>query len=85
MEAVFPLQNPVAVFTFGGQTVGEPLIGRPSYQDIGTGKRYVLVPAEELELMEDDLLGALAELTVLNSHPGDFEPYEKVKRDLGIG
>lgn len=85
MEAVFPMPSPIATFTFGGQTVAEPLIARPSYQDIGTGKRYVMIPTEELDLMEDNLMGALAELTLLNSRPGDFEPYEKVKQDLGIG
>ncbi len=84
MEAVFSLPNPVAMFTFSNQTVGEPLVGRPSYQDIGTGKRYIMVPAEELELMEDDLMGALAEIMMLNAQPGDFESYEKVRRDLGI-
>ena len=73
------------MFTFGNQAAGEPLVGRPSYQDIGTGKRYIMVPAEELELMEDDLMGALAEIMMLNAQPGDFEPYEKVRRDLDIG
>jgi hypothetical protein len=81
------LPGPQVSFTYGDTAVGTPFFARPTFESLSTHQRWVMVPAEELavvEQVEDFLLGALAERILDDSTPADFIPYEQVRGSLGL-